>query len=241
MFIYIHILHNTYLKTTKNDSASILAKLTKSSLIPSQRFSCIPDLTIVAKLVSVLFALVWAYDELEIVPVQKVLCDIRTPITASTTDLVGNTTILRHGVTPQQVQNLMAHKRCQTSDISYKWLHVRGLLYVKLFALLLKFMFYIRCKFITWVTKHANTVFITYSANICLVSILSEPFYSVILSVHCIIYFDAMSFLKASIHYLKYSKCNLCLLCTLRFELKWMLKDLYCISSVILNKGPGVH
>ncbi len=246
--VHIHS-HNTHLKTTKNDSASILAKLTTSSLIPSQRFSCIPDLTIVAKLVSVLFTLVWADDELEIVPVQKVLCDIRTPITASATDLVGNTTILRHGVTPQQVQNLMAHKRCQTSDISNKWLQIRGLLYVKLFALLL-LMFHIRCKFITqvtnrantvFITNRANTVFITYSANICLVNILSEPFYSVILSVHCIIYFDAMSFLKASIHYLKYSKCNLCLFCTLRFELKLMLKDLYCISSVVLNQGAGVH
>ncbi len=90
---------------------------------------------------------------------------------------------------------------------------------MKLFALLL-LMFHIRCKFITQVTNRAKTVFITYSANICLVNILSEPFYSVILSVHCIIYFDAMSFLKASIHYLKYSKCNLCLFCTLRFELK---------------------
>lgn len=63
-------------------------------------------LTIVAELVSVLLALMWADDELEVLSVQKVLCDIRTPVTSSSSDLIGNTTIMRHGITPQQVQNL---------------------------------------------------------------------------------------------------------------------------------------
>lgn len=88
--------------------------MTKSLLFPSWKTKssdhCIADLTIVAKLVSILLALMWADDELEIVSVQKVLGDIRTPVTTSATDLIWNATVLRHGVTPQQVQNLMTQK-----------------------------------------------------------------------------------------------------------------------------------
>ena len=63
------------------------------------------------ELVTLLFALVGADDELQVVPVQEVLGDVGAPVAASAPQLVGDAAILGHGVAPQQVQDLVAQKR----------------------------------------------------------------------------------------------------------------------------------
>lgn len=59
-----------------------------------------------AELVTVLFALVGADDELQVVSVQEVLGDVGAPVAASAPHLVGYAAVLAHRVAPQQVQDL---------------------------------------------------------------------------------------------------------------------------------------
>lgn len=61
-----------------------------------------------AELVSLLFALVGADYELQVVFVQEVLGDVGAPVAASAPHLVRHAAVLGHGVTPQQVQDLLA-------------------------------------------------------------------------------------------------------------------------------------
>lgn len=67
-------------------------------------------LTVVAELIAVLFTLMGPDDELQVVSVQEVLCDVGAPVAASTSYLIGCATILGHRVTPQQVQDLWGDK-----------------------------------------------------------------------------------------------------------------------------------
>lgn len=69
-----------------------------------------------AELITVLFTLVGADEELQVVFVQKVLGDIGTPVAASAPQLVGNAAVLGHGVAPQQVHDLVAHRSFKTAD-----------------------------------------------------------------------------------------------------------------------------
>lgn len=59
-----------------------------------------------AKLVTLLFTLVGADDELQIVPVQEVFSDVGAPVAAPAPHLVGHAAVQGHGVAPQQVQDL---------------------------------------------------------------------------------------------------------------------------------------
>lgn len=59
-----------------------------------------------AELITVLLTLVGADDELQVVPVQEVLCDVGAPVAASTSHLIGCAAVLGHRVAPQQVQDL---------------------------------------------------------------------------------------------------------------------------------------
>ena len=68
--------------------------------------STFPHLAVVAELVALLFALVRADDELEVVSAQKLLRHIWTPVAAPAPQLIGEAAILSHRVTPQHVQNL---------------------------------------------------------------------------------------------------------------------------------------
>lgn len=61
-----------------------------------------------AELVTFLLALVGADNELQVVPVHKVICDVGAPVAAPATHLVGNAAVLSHWVAPQQVQDLKA-------------------------------------------------------------------------------------------------------------------------------------
>lgn len=63
-----------------------------------------------AELITILFALVGADDELQVVSIQEVLCDIGAPVAASTSQLIGDAAVLGHGVAPQQVQDLVSQK-----------------------------------------------------------------------------------------------------------------------------------
>lgn len=63
-------------------------------------------LPVVAELVTLLLALMRADDELKVVLVQELLCDVRAPVAASTSHFVWNAAVLDHRVTPQQVQDL---------------------------------------------------------------------------------------------------------------------------------------
>lgn len=74
-------------------------------------------LTVVAELITVLFTLVGADDELQVVPVQEFLCDVGAPIAASAPHLVGYAAVLNHWVAPQQVQDLQAHRKWQQVQI----------------------------------------------------------------------------------------------------------------------------
>lgn len=65
-------------------------------------------LTVVAELITLLFTLVGADNELQVVSVEEVLSDVRAPVAASPSHLVGYAAILGHWVAPQQVQNLGA-------------------------------------------------------------------------------------------------------------------------------------
>lgn len=59
-----------------------------------------------AELVTFLFTLVGADDELHVVSAQEVLGDVRAPVAASATHLVGYAAVLGHRVAPQQIQDL---------------------------------------------------------------------------------------------------------------------------------------
>lgn len=74
-----------------------------------------------AELIALLFALMGANDELQIVSVQEVLGDIRAPVAASAPHLVGYASILSHWVTPQQVQDLVG-QRTQSLKVSLLYL-----------------------------------------------------------------------------------------------------------------------
>lgn len=74
-----------------------------------------------AELIALLFALMGANNELQIVSVQEVLGDIRAPVAASTPHLVGYASILSHRVTPQQVQDLVG-QRTQSLKVSLLYL-----------------------------------------------------------------------------------------------------------------------
>lgn len=54
-----------------------------------------------AELITLLFALVGADEELQVVSVQEVLGDVGAPVAASTSHLVGDAAILGHRVAPQ--------------------------------------------------------------------------------------------------------------------------------------------
>lgn len=81
-------------------------------LMPRQHgqvlFHCQPSihLPVVAELVTLLFALMGADYELQVVLVQELLCDVRAPVAASTSHFIGNAAVLDHRVAPQQVQDL---------------------------------------------------------------------------------------------------------------------------------------
>lgn len=59
-----------------------------------------------AEFVAVLFALMGADEELEIVSSQHFFCDIWPPVAASTSHLIGNAAVLGRGVTPQDIHYL---------------------------------------------------------------------------------------------------------------------------------------
>lgn len=59
-----------------------------------------------AELVTFLFALVGADDELQVVSVQEVLRDVGAPVAAAAPHLIGHAAVLGHRVAPQQVQDL---------------------------------------------------------------------------------------------------------------------------------------
>lgn len=61
-----------------------------------------------AELITVLFTLMGADDKLQVVFVQKVLGNVGAPIATTASHLIGCAAILRHRVTPQQVQDLKA-------------------------------------------------------------------------------------------------------------------------------------
>lgn len=71
-----------------------------------------------AELVALLLALVGADDELQVVPVQEVLCDVGAPVAAAAPHLVGNAAILGHGVAPQQVEDLERAMSCEAAGTS---------------------------------------------------------------------------------------------------------------------------
>ena len=61
-----------------------------------------------AKLITLLFTLVGADDELQVVSVQEVLGDVGAPVAASAPHFIGHAAVLAHRVAPQQVQDLEA-------------------------------------------------------------------------------------------------------------------------------------
>lgn len=63
----------------------------------------IPHLSVVAELIAFLFTLMGADQQLQVVPVQKVLCDVRTPVATPAPHLIWDTALWNHGVTPEQV------------------------------------------------------------------------------------------------------------------------------------------
>lgn len=82
-------------------------------LMPQQQsqpaFPCQPPnhLPVVAELVTLLFALMGADNELQVVLVQELLGDIRAPVAASASHFVRNAAVLDHRVAPQQIQDLL--------------------------------------------------------------------------------------------------------------------------------------
>lgn len=62
--------------------------------------------SVVAELVAVLFALMGANEELQVVSSQHLLSDIWAPVAATTSHLIGNAAILGHGVAPQHIHYL---------------------------------------------------------------------------------------------------------------------------------------
>lgn len=59
-----------------------------------------------AELVAFLFALMGADEQLEVVSPEHLLCDIRPPVAAAASHLVGIAAILGHWIAPQYVNNL---------------------------------------------------------------------------------------------------------------------------------------
>ena len=59
-----------------------------------------------AELVALLFALVGADEELQVVLVQELLGDVGAPVAAPASHFVWNAAVLDHRVAPQQVQDL---------------------------------------------------------------------------------------------------------------------------------------
>lgn len=76
-----------------------------------------------AELITVLFTLVGADDELQVVSVQEVLGDIGAPVAASAPHLVGYAAVLVHRVAPQQVQDLGADRKDRRERFNLKELN----------------------------------------------------------------------------------------------------------------------
>lgn len=60
-------------------------------------------LPVVAELITLLFTLMGADDELQVVFVQELLSDVWAPVATSASHLIGNAAILSHWVAPQKV------------------------------------------------------------------------------------------------------------------------------------------
>ena len=76
-----------------------------------------------AELITILFTLMRADDELQVVSVQEILCDIRAPVAASAPHLIGYAAVLVHRVTPQQVQDLEAVRNYKREIFNFKELN----------------------------------------------------------------------------------------------------------------------
>lgn len=81
-------------------------RIAKSKKVPVWAIGVSSHLTVVAELIALLFTLVGADNELQIVSVEEILSDVGAPVAASPSHLVGYAAILGHWVTPKQVQNL---------------------------------------------------------------------------------------------------------------------------------------
>lgn len=88
----------------KHDSFQLMPQQHGQEAFPSQPSNHLP---VVAELVTLLFALVGADDELQVVLVQELLGDVRAPVAASASHFVWNAAVLDHRVAPQQVQDLV--------------------------------------------------------------------------------------------------------------------------------------
>lgn len=68
---------------------------------------------VVAEFIAFLFALMRSDKQLQFVSVQHFLCDVWPPVTPASSNLVRDTTVLRHRVTPQNVHYL--ERVCETN------------------------------------------------------------------------------------------------------------------------------
>lgn len=91
----------------KHNSFQLMPQQHSQELFPCQLSNHLP---VVAELVTLLFALMGADDELQVVLVQELLGDVRAPVAASASHFVRNAAVLDHRVTPQQVQDLHVDK-----------------------------------------------------------------------------------------------------------------------------------
>lgn len=73
-----------------------------------------------AELITLLFALVGADEELQVVSVQEVLSDVGAPVAASTSHLVGHAAVLGDRVAPQQVQDLGSDGNVRRERFDFK-------------------------------------------------------------------------------------------------------------------------
>lgn len=80
--------------------------LTLTSILSSHKCPLCAHPAVVAELVAILFALVGTDEKLQVVSSQHLLCNIRAPVAAPTSHLIGNASVLGHGITPQQVHYL---------------------------------------------------------------------------------------------------------------------------------------
>lgn len=64
------------------------------------------NLAVVTELIALLLALVGADEELQVVLLKDLRCHVRPKVAATTSHLIFSAALLRHGVTPENVQNL---------------------------------------------------------------------------------------------------------------------------------------